>query len=74
MLHVLPAQLINLRTGAFIRTVLEPYRAHVSKFWSDKSVDHIQDDLCKLCELHAQDDVLRAGIDVHDLDTEINDA
>jgi hypothetical protein len=29
---VLPTQLIKLRTGVFIREVLNPFRTHISKF------------------------------------------
>lgn len=31
----IPAQLVKLRHGTFISNFLEPYRAHVSKSWSE---------------------------------------
>jgi len=36
---MLPAQLIAIRHGKFVSEVLEPYRNHISAFWSLKDVD-----------------------------------
>ncbi|CAK9224790.1 unnamed protein product [Sphagnum troendelagicum] len=36
---VLPAQLIAIRHGKFVSEVLEPYRDHISEFWSLEDVD-----------------------------------
>ncbi len=36
---VLPAQLVKLRHGVFLKDVLDPFRQHVSSFWSEESVE-----------------------------------
>jgi hypothetical protein len=34
---VLPAQLVNIRPGAFVQDVLEPFRIHIAQFWKSES-------------------------------------
>jgi hypothetical protein len=36
---MLPAELIAIRHGKFVSEVLEPYRDHISTFWSLEDVD-----------------------------------
>ncbi len=43
-LPVLLAQLVKLHTDVFIREVLDPFRAHISKFWLVEKIDLIEDE------------------------------
>jgi hypothetical protein len=36
---VMPNQIVKLHHGDFIEQVLDPYRDHLSKFWSEESID-----------------------------------
>jgi hypothetical protein len=45
-LPVLPAQLVKLRIGMFIREVLDPFRTHISKFWLVEKINLIEDEHC----------------------------
>lgn len=38
---MIPAQLINLGHGHFLKQVLDSFPVHVSKFWSKEEVDKI---------------------------------
>jgi hypothetical protein len=39
---VLPAQMVKLRHGVFLKDVLDPFRQHVSSFWSEESVEQVE--------------------------------
>jgi hypothetical protein len=40
--HVMPMDLIKIRPVAFIQDVLDPYRAHLSKHWSQQQIDDVE--------------------------------
>jgi hypothetical protein len=60
---VLPAQLIAICHGKFVSEVLEPYRDHISAFWSLEDVDQTEADHRNLLNLYASDQILRVAID-----------
>ena len=41
-LPVLPAQLVSLRTSAFIKNLLHPFRAHAAQFWTAEKLDEVE--------------------------------
>ena len=71
---VLPTQLVKLCPSMFIRNVLEPYRPHIEKFWSEELVDKIEDDHRLLLRMYTEDVNARAVIDQQDMFTLFNDA
>jgi hypothetical protein len=38
-LPVLPSELVKLRHGVCLKDVLDPFRQHISSFWSEENVD-----------------------------------
>jgi len=71
---VLPAQLIAIRHGKFMSEVLEPYRNHISAFWSFKDVNQTEADHRDLLNLYASDQILRFAIDRHTIETSFDNA
>jgi len=71
---VLPAQLVKLRHGAFLKEVLDPFRQHISSSWSEIGVEQIKVEHRELLKLYASDIVLRGIIDKHNDMTTFNDA
>jgi len=65
---VLPAQLIAIRHGKFVSEVLEPYRNHISTFWSLEDVDQTEADHRDLLNLYASDQILCVAIDRHTIE------
>ncbi len=49
---VLPAQLVNLYTGMFIREVLDPFRTHISKLQPVEKIDLIEDEHRNLLKVY----------------------
>lgn len=41
---VYPFELASMRTAAFISDVLDPFRSHISKHWTDEEVDQVERD------------------------------
>ncbi len=54
--------------------VLEPYRDHISAFWSLKDVDQTKVDHHDLLNLYASDQILRVAIDRHTIEMSFDDA
>jgi hypothetical protein len=71
---VLPAQVIAIRHGKFVSEVLEPYRDHISAFWSLEDTDQTEVDHRDLLNLYASDQILRVAIDRHTIETSFDDA
>jgi hypothetical protein len=71
---VLPRELVLLRTGAFIETVLNKYREHVSSFWSEEDVEQIELDHMALVKSYKSNLIVKAAIDKCDNKTSFNDA
>jgi hypothetical protein len=71
---VLHAQLVKLRHGVYLNAFLDPYREHVSKFWSDESTEQVEAEHCELFKLHGADIIIRSNINSHTTKTTFNDA
>ncbi|CAK9259892.1 unnamed protein product [Sphagnum jensenii] len=71
---VLLSVLVKLRHGPFVRKVLDPYREHLTKFWSPQNIDQIEVDHCALLKVYNTDNVLRVAINNHGIITMFNDA
>jgi hypothetical protein len=71
---VLPAQLVNIRPGAFVQDVLEPFRIHIAQFWKPELIDQIEVDHRDHRSCYVSDQVLRATIDLHDSTTSFESA
>ncbi len=71
---ILPVQLVKLHHGVFQKDVLDPFRQHVSSFWSEESVEQVKAEHCELLWLYNPDTILHNIIDKHDHMTTFNDA
>jgi hypothetical protein len=71
---VLPAQLIAIHHDKFVSKVLEPYRNHISAFWSLEDVDQTKANHRDLLNLYASDQILRVAIDRHTIEMSFDDA
>jgi hypothetical protein len=71
---VMPNQIIKLRHGNFIEQVLDPYRDHLSKLWSEESIDQVEEGHRYLLKMYNEDAVLHAALEKHDVQTTFNDA
>jgi len=71
---VLPAQLVKLRHGAFLKELLDPFHIHISSSWSEISVEQIEVKHHELLKLYASDIVLCGIIDKQNDMTTFNDA
>ncbi len=70
---VLPAQLVKLRHGTFLKEVFDPFRQHISSSWSEIGIEQIEVEHRELLKLYASDIVLRGIIDKHNDMTTFND-
>jgi hypothetical protein len=57
---VMPNQIVKLRHGNFIEQVFNPYRDHLSKFWSEEGHRY-------LLKVYNEDAVLHVALDKHDV-------
>jgi hypothetical protein len=73
-LPMLPAQLIAIRHGKFVSEVLEPYRNHISAFWSLEDINQMKADHCDLMNQYASNQILRVAIYEHTIETLFDDA
>jgi len=71
---VLPAQLIAIHHDKFVSEVLEPYRDHISAFWSLEDVDQTKANHRNLLNLYASDQILRVAIDRHTIEMSFDNA
>ncbi len=71
---VLPAQLVKLRHGAFLKEIFDLFRHHISSSWSEIRIEQIEVEHRELLKLYASDIILRGIIDKHDDMTTFNDA
>ena len=71
---VMPGQLVAMRPGIFVRDVLERYRPHLSRHWTEEDIDEIESDHRALIKLYQEDAIVRDLIDKQDVNTFFNDA
>ncbi len=70
----MPNQIVKLRHDDFIEQVLYPYCDHLSKFWSEESIDQVEEGHRYLLKMYNEDAVLHVALDKHDVQTTFNDA
>jgi hypothetical protein len=71
---MLPAQVVNIRPGAFVQDELEPFRIQIAQFWKPELIDQIETDHRDLRSRYGSDQVLRAAIDLHESTTSFESA
>jgi hypothetical protein len=71
---MLPAQLIAIRHNKSVTEVLEPYRDHISTFWSLEDVNQTEADHRDLLNLYSSDQILHVAIDRHTIETSFENA
>ncbi|CAK9227840.1 unnamed protein product [Sphagnum troendelagicum] len=71
---VMPNPIVKLHHGDFIEQVFDLYRDHVSKFWSEESIDQVEEGHRYLLKMYNEDTVQHAALDKHDVQTTFNDA
>ena len=70
----MPAELVKMRTGAFISDVLDPFRQHLEKFWSAEQIDQVECDHKDMLLAYARKPSIKEILDAHDHKTFFNDA
>ncbi len=63
---VLHVPLVKLRIDMFIRAVLDPFHAHISKFWLVEKIDLIEGEYCDLLKVYNSYSILKATINKQD--------
>ncbi|KAH6601601.1 hypothetical protein BASA50_001459 [Batrachochytrium salamandrivorans] len=71
---VMPADLVKLHPALFIKDILNPYRNHVSKHWSQDMIDLIEIQHRELIVVYGREPDVKAALDTHDERTYFNDA
>ncbi len=71
-LSVMPAQLVHLRLKDFIRNILDPCHAHLSRFWSPGKIEDVERDHMKLVKDYGIEIELKQNIDAQDHTTMFN--
>ena len=65
----LPAQLVKLHHGVWLRDVMTPCRVHLAMSWSNKQIDQLKAEHRELLKRYLDDPVMRASNDSHDKNT-----
>ena len=71
---VMPAELVKMRTGAFINDNLDPFRQHLEKFWSAEQIDQVECDHNDMLLAYAREPSIKEVLDAHDHKTFFDDA
>jgi hypothetical protein len=69
---MLPVQLVKLRTNVFIGEVLDPFRAHISKFWPVEKINLIEDEHHDLLKVYNSNPIPKTTINKQDHETSFN--
>jgi hypothetical protein len=70
---VMPIDLVKMRTGKFISDILDPYREHVCKFWSEEDVEKIENDhIALIKDYNSANSWAKQAIRDHDHSTMFN--
>jgi hypothetical protein len=70
---VMPADIVKLRPAIFVNDVLQPYRAHLARFWSDEAIYEIEQQHRSLRDAYSKEDAFKKIIDTHTFKTSFND-
>ncbi len=71
---VMPGQLVSMRPGAFVKDVVNVFRAQLSRFWDEQMIDKIEDGHRELFRMYNSDANLRSIISKHTVHTTFNEA
>jgi len=71
---VMPVDFVKIRPAAFIQDVLDPYRAHLSKHWSQQHIDDVEKEHRQLRAVYDNEPHVAKAFDQHDENTFFNDA
>jgi hypothetical protein len=71
---VMPAGVCKLPTRTFVKDVLDRYRGHIKKHWSEENIDTIEDDHKELVHAAKNDDAIKKRLEGHDEKVFFNDA
>jgi hypothetical protein len=71
---VMPSEFVMMRSNRFNKLVLDPYRPHVSKFWTVEQIDQIERDHKDLLKAFIEESATKALIEKHDVKTIFNNA
>jgi hypothetical protein len=63
---VMPAELVRIRTGIFIKEVVDQYRVHLGKHWCQDRIDKVESDYQDLRVAYAREPNVKAAFDKHD--------
>jgi hypothetical protein len=61
----MPADIVKLRPTIFFNDVLQPYREHLARFWSDEAIYKIEQQHRSLRDAYSKDDACKKIIDTH---------
>ncbi|CAK9255374.1 unnamed protein product [Sphagnum jensenii] len=70
----LEAPPVKIRPAAFIQDMLDPYRAHLSKHWSQQHIDDVEKEYRQLRAVYDNEPHVAKAFDQHDENTFFNDA
>jgi hypothetical protein len=71
---VMPADVCKLPTRTFVKVVLDRFRGHIKKHWSEENIDTIEDDYKELVHAAKNDDAIKKILEGHDEKVFFNDA
>jgi hypothetical protein len=71
---VMPADVCKLPTWTFVKDVLDRFRGHIKKHWSEENIDTIEDDYKELVHAAKNDDAIKKILEGHDEKVFFNDA
>jgi hypothetical protein len=71
---VMPTQLVSMRPGAFVKDVVNVFRAQLSHFWDEQMIDKIEDGHREFFRMYSSDTNLRLIISKHTVHTTFNEA
>jgi hypothetical protein len=71
---VMPADVCKLPTRTFVKYVLDRFRGHIKKHWSEENIDTIEDAHKELVHAAKNDDAIKKILEGHDEKVVFNDA
>ena len=71
---VMPAEIVKIRPAAFVKDVVDQYRAHLAKHWDQDAIDQVESDHRELVLVYAREPNIKSALNAHDEKTCFNDA
>jgi hypothetical protein len=71
---VMPADVCKLPTRTFVKDLLDRFRGHIKKHWSEENIDTIEDDHKELFLAAKNDDAIKKILEDHDEKVFFHDA